>query len=156
MTTNYHVPNFLLVENGPFKYCLTRNKLFVENEMCFLASLEISKNDRKFTNLIVSFFRLLLVHKNNSFLQRTYVHKSSLQLKFRKLYAANHKPYLLFTAMWVDLNYSHNMVNHCFMNLIKVICKKRNFSFQLERTFEIENLHMQIEFDTAKIELIYT
>ena len=31
------------------------------------------------------------------------------------------------------------MVNHCFMNLIKVICKKRKVSFQLERTFEIEN-----------------
>ena len=52
----------------------------------------------------------------------------------------NHYP--VFTAMLVDLNYNHNMVIPCFMNLIKVMCKKWKVSFQLERTFEI--IYMQI------------
>lgn len=119
--------------------------------MCFLTSLEIS-NCQKWQNI------LKFTHLIDNFLGKPLsLHKSCLQLKFRKLYAANHKPlYPVFTAMWVDLNYNHNMVNHCFMNLIKVLCKKRKVSFQLERTFEIDNFYTYIEFSTAKIESIYT
>ena len=58
-----------------------------------------------------------------------------MQLKFRKLYD-KHKPYPVFTTMYVGwFELQHNMVNHCFMNLITVMCKKRKVSVHLEHTF---------------------
>lgn len=45
--------------------------------------------------------------------------------------------YLVFTLYshvgWFELQ--HNLVNHCFMNLIMIMCKKRKIFFHLERTF---------------------